>query len=274
MAFLFLKPEKCCFERKGCPKNLSLTKLININSYTQHIRCLLFSSLCPSQSLHLPSTLPALLSMTVTFSFKFFFASFLISQPLPSGIQQKPRSTSEAFKVKVCTEVQNEMAHPSAPFCNPITKKNVKPQSFSKKTSLENYICLQLLELHPPLARPALSRGKGTAAPGTPDCLHSAVGKAQHTYDGLRLSHIQALLLELLPPYHPRVPLPRASPRVAGMVNKGKKHRGIFCLLMGRVRAHRQLLAAHPGHVLPCTATNCAPRNKTPLCLPGTLREY
>lgn len=177
MAFLFLKPEKCCFERKGCPKNLSLTKLININSYTQHTRCLLFSSLCPSQSLHLPSTLPALLSMTVTFSFKFFFASFLISQPLPSGIQQKPRSTSEAFKVKVCTEVQNEMAHPSAPFCNPITKKNVKPQSFSKKTSLENYICLQLLELHPPLARPALSRGKGTAAPGTPDCLHSAVGR-------------------------------------------------------------------------------------------------
>lgn len=113
------------------------------------------------------------------FSFKFFFASLLILQPPPSGIQQKPRSTSEAFKVKVCTEVPKELAHPSAPT---VTQKQEECQTtdfFQKNT---------LGKLHLPIVTRAscplqgqLSAGEGFCSPGHSRLSPQYSGKAQHT---------------------------------------------------------------------------------------------
>lgn len=97
--------------------------------------------------------------MTVTFSFKFFFAPSLISQRLPSGIQQEPRSTSKAFRVTVCTEVQNEMAHPSAPFCNPVTRMS-NYSLFPKKQPWETTSAYSYLSFIPPLQGQLSAGGK------------------------------------------------------------------------------------------------------------------
>lgn len=134
-----------------------------------------------TKPLHLPSTLPALLSMTVTFSFKFFFASLLISQPLPSGIQQKPRSVREAFKVKVCTEVQNEMAHPSAPFCKPATRMS-NHSLFPKRTILGKLHLSIVTRASSLPCRASSQQGERSCSPRHSRLSPECKGKAQHTY--------------------------------------------------------------------------------------------
>lgn len=121
----------------------------------QHIGCPLFFSLHPSQSLYICLLHCQVCSQQQSlFLLIFTFASFFISQTLLSRIEQKPGNTSEAFKVTAYTDVHNEIAHPSVPFCNQITR--MSNQSLLKKKTLGKWHLPAVKKLYHLLPCPAL----------------------------------------------------------------------------------------------------------------------